>query len=274
MDLAMTDPAPGPALPCTLRGPESGTPIVLLHGFGGDVETWINIRVALEGRHRVIAFDLPGHGRAFGWPEIGNARVTAKAVLQSLEAMGLDRVHLVGHSMGGATAFLVAAKAPERVASLTLIAPGGFGPEVNHRLLRHYAVARTVEEITPLLEQFFGDSVVLPPSIPRRIAAEREANPTLVANYAAISETIVTATGQPELKRDMLATVPYPVKLIWGEMDRVIPASQTRNVPPNVGVHLLPGVGHMPHAEAPRIVYRLILENVAAGDGLAAARAR
>ncbi len=269
----MTDPVTGPALPSTVRGPESGTPIILLHGFGGDTETWINIRVALEGRHRVIAFDLPGHGRAAGWPEIGNARISSRAVLQSLEAMDLSRVHLVGQSMGGATAFLVAAKAPERIASLTLIAPGGFGPEVNHRLLRRYAEARTQAEIAPLLEQFFGDTTVLAPAIVRRIEAARAADPRLVENYRAISETIVTETGQPELKREMLATVNYPVKLIWGTMDRVIPVSQTDGVPPNVAVHRLPGIGHMPQAEAPRIVYRLILENVAAGDGLAAGRA-
>ena len=260
----MTEPdagsVPGPALPASVRGPESETPIVLLHGFGGDVETWINIRVALEGRHRVISFDLPGHGRAAGWPEIGNARVAAKAVLQSLEAMDLPRVHLVGHSMGGATAFLVAARAPERVASLTLIAPGGFGPEVNHRLLRRYAEAET-------------DATVLAPAIVRRISAARAADPRLAANYKAIAGTIVTETGQPELKREMLAGVNYPVKLIWGEMDRVIPVTQTAHVPPNVGVHRLPGIGHMPQAEAPRIVYRLILENVAAGNGLLANRA-
>ncbi|MGC3085787.1 alpha/beta fold hydrolase, partial [Enterococcus faecium] len=68
----------------------------------------------------------------------------------------MPRVHLVGHSMGGATAALVAVFAAEKVASLTLQAPGGFGPDINGRLLRHYAAARTHDALQLALEGMFG----------------------------------------------------------------------------------------------------------------------
>ena len=85
---------------------DSGAPVVLLHGFGGDYQGFTHIQTALASRKRSLAFDLPGHGKALDWPVVGNAGVAAKAVLQSLEALDLDRVHLVGHSMGGAAAAL------------------------------------------------------------------------------------------------------------------------------------------------------------------------
>ncbi|WP_296599582.1 alpha/beta fold hydrolase, partial [Roseibium sp.] len=190
-------------------GPDNGAPVVLLHGFGGDRQTWLNIQTALASKKRSIAFDLPGHGEALDWPRIGNAGVSAKAVGQSLEALELTRVHLVGHSMGGAVAALIALRNPDLVASLTLLAPGGFGSEINHRLLRRYAAATDADTMETLLEQFFGWEFKLPKFL-ARTAAESRARPGAAATLEAIADEIIDGSVQKTLPRDELAALPMP----------------------------------------------------------------
>ncbi|WP_417670252.1 alpha/beta fold hydrolase [Roseibium sp.] len=241
----------------------SGAPIVLLHGFGGDKSTWANIQTALSVSHSSYAFDLPGHGAALDWPKIGNAAVAAKAVTQSLEALDLDRVHLVGHSMGGAVATLIALRNPERIASLTLLAPGGFGPEINHRLLRRYAAAADPAEMEMLLEQFFGWEFKLPKFL-AKTAAESRSRPGAVETLQAIADDIIDGETQKTLPRREVAELPMPIKVVWGTQDRVLPTRQSHKLPGVIATHIFERVGHMPHLEIPREVTRLILQNAQA----------
>lgn len=252
-------------LPHVARGPEHGTPIVFLHGFAGDHETWIGQQIALETRRRTIAFDLPGHGAALDWPRIGHAGVAAEAVIESLAGLGVARFHLVGHSMGGATATIVASKLAEahRLASLTLVAPGGFGPEINHRLLRRFAAATDAHEIHALLEQFFGFEKPVPLAAARRMAEARR-DPRVTATLTRVAEAILDGERQKCFDLTQLARLPHPVRLIWGDQDRVLPLRQTRNVPGIVAVHVFEGVGHMPHLEVAHDVTRLVAESAAA----------
>ncbi|MEP0232324.1 MULTISPECIES: alpha/beta fold hydrolase [Roseibium] len=235
-------------------------PIVLLHGFGGDRQTWVNIQTALSPSRKSIAFDLPGHGQALDWPRIGNAGVAANAVAQSLETLELERVHLVGHSMGGAVASLVALKDIEKVASLTLLAPGGFGPEINHKLLRRYAAATDPAEMEMLLEQFFGWEFKLPKFL-AKTAAEGRARPGAVETLTAIAEEIIDGSVQKTLPRKEMAELPMPIKVIWGTQDRVLPTRQSHKLPGIIATHIFERVGHMPHLEIPQDVVRLILQN-------------
>lgn len=253
-------------LPHWLRGPERGTPIVFLHGFAGDHETWIGQQIALETRRRTIAFDLPGHGAALDWPRIGHAGLAAEAVAASLSAMGVERFHLVGHSMGGATATIVAFRLAEarRLASLTLVAPGGFGPDINHRLLRRFAAATDEHEIHALLEQFFGFEKPVPLAAARRMAELRR-DPRVTATLATVVEAILDGEKQKAFDLARLSDLPHPVHLVWGDQDRVLPLSQIRAVPGTVGVHVFAGVGHMPHLEVAREVTRIVAE-AAAGE--------
>ncbi|WP_417687843.1 alpha/beta fold hydrolase [Roseibium sp.] len=261
----MTDlrPTVHPHLPLNdvaAKNGDDGSPIVLLHGFGGDKLTWANIQTAVAASKRSIAFDLPGHGQALYWPKIGNAGVSAKAVAQSLEELGLGRVHLVGHSMGGAVAALVALRNPDLVASLTLLAPGGFGPEINHRLLRRYAAATDPAEMEMLLEQFFGWEFKLPKLL-AKTAAESRARPGAVETLAAIAEEIIDGDVQKTLPRKELSELPMPIKVVWGTQDRVLPTRQSHKLPGIIATHIFERVGHMPHLEIPQEVTRLILQN-------------
>lgn len=251
------------ALPFHIEGPETGTPVVLLHGFGGDRQGWINMQLALAAHRRTLAFDLPGHGAALDWPQIGNAAVAARAVRQSLNVLELERVHLVGHSMGGATAAIVALQIPEHVASLTLICPGGFGTEINHKLISRYAAAEEEDELIPLMEQFFGFDYRMPRLMCRAVAAQR-AEPGQSDAFREIAADILKGEAQKPLPLEKIAALPMPIKVIWGEQDRIVPCRQIDTLPGTMARHVFPGVGHMPYLERPREVARLILENTTA----------
>jgi pyruvate dehydrogenase E2 component (dihydrolipoamide acetyltransferase) len=235
-------------------------PIVLLHGFGIDHRAWQTVRPHLESDRQVLAFDLPGHGRSLGRSESGNARIAAKAVLQCLAEMGIEAAHFVGHSMGGAAAALMGLMAPERVCSLTLLAPGAFGPEVNHRLLRRFAAALDEAEIALLLEQFFGWQNPLPAGLAAELAEMRRVDGQPAA-LEAIVETLFDGDVQKILPVEKLASGPFPVKVVWGTQDRVLPTRQAHKLPGRIAVHIFENAGHMLPYEIPRDVAHLIVEN-------------
>ncbi|OKL44817.1 alpha/beta fold hydrolase [Pseudovibrio exalbescens] len=246
-------------LPHIQQGPAGQPPIILLHGFGSDATTWNNIQLNLERQHHSLAFDLPGHGKALDWPRIGNAVVAAKAVNQSLDALALERFHLVGHSLGGAVASLVAMRAPAKVASLTLLSPGGFGPEINAQLLRRYAAATTPEEQAPLLEQFYGINYKLPRKLAEYIAEQR-CRPGAQEALATISSAFLENDQQGVLPLPKLAELPCPISVVWGTQDRVLPPNQVDNAPGSMAKHIFEGVGHMLHLEIPQDILRIIRE--------------
>ena len=244
------------------RGGDSsaGPPIVLLHGFGGDHRAWRDVRPHLEREKQVLAFDLPGHGQSLGRLESGNAGMAAKAVLQSLTDLDIEVAHLAGHSMGGAAAALIALMAPERVRSLTLLAPGGFGPEVNHRLLRRFAAAAEEAEIALLLEQFFGWQNPLPVGLAAEFAEMRRVDGQLAA-LEGIVETLFDGNVQKILPVEKLAAGPFPVKVVWGTQDRVLPTRHAHKLPGRIAVHIFEDAGHMLPYEIPGDVAHLIVEN-------------
>ncbi len=247
-------------LPFTVFGPENAEPIVFIHGFGEDANTWRNLQIQLEEKRRTIAFDLPAHGRALADFEPSNAVIAAKAIVKSLDSLKLDSVHLVGHSFGGAVASLIAMRSPERISSLTLLAPGGFGPEINTKLLRRYAVAQTTTEQLALLEQFFGLEFDLPKGFAEYVATQRT-TPGAAEALQAVSKLIFEGDRQGVLPVEKLGELPMPVKVIWGTQDKILPTRQCHKLPGPIACHVFDNVGHMLHIEIPDQIIALILEN-------------
>lgn len=257
-------------LPFAAFGPETGTPIVVLHGFCGDRTAFAAVIKAMAGARRVIAFDLPGHGQAVDVVH-GHAGHAAKAVVAALDGLGIERFHVVGHSMGGATAALIALRlaATLRVASAVLVAPGGFGPRSNHRLLTALAEATEADALHDVFGQFVDDAFDLPRSHARELAAARAAHPALAAAHRRVGEGLIDGTGQKVLDRAAIGALPHPVRVVWGREDRVLPVEQAHGLAGTIGVHVFEGVGHMPHWEIPDALARIILETTTADAPLA-----
>lgn len=244
---------------------DKGPPIVLLHGFGTSGDAWKAVRAGLGARHATIAYDLPGHARSIRSESIGGAGRMAKAIIADLDGRGIGPVHLVGHSMGGAVASLIALRAGERVRSLTLLAPGGFGPEINHRLLDHYARASSEREIRLALENMFGWNNPVPGAMVDDLL-ELRGTPGQIDVLIEIAASMTDDTGeQGMLPRDGLAGLAMPVKVLWGTQDRVLPTRQAHKLPPLFAAHVFEDTGHMLIEEQEQAVVALIRQNARTG---------
>jgi pimeloyl-ACP methyl ester carboxylesterase len=235
-----------------------GRPAVFLHGFGLSHLAWREVFAELGDRRHLIAYDLPGHAGSLGVRH-GSAAIAADAVAADLERRGALRVDLVGHSMGGAVAALIALRDPQRVASLTLLSPGGFGREINHQLLRRYAAAVEEAEIAALLREFFAPNHPPPPDLAASLAKAR-AEPGASAALGAIVETFFEGTAQRLLPLAGLARLQIPTRVFWGTEDRVLPAHQAEPLRDRFDVTLFKGVGHMLPQEIPDAIARVVLE--------------
>jgi pyruvate dehydrogenase E2 component (dihydrolipoamide acetyltransferase) len=236
--------------------------VVLLHGFGSCRDIWREVTSALAPGIRTLAYDLPGHGLSLDFPGNGSARTAARAVLADLAARGTGRVHLAGHSMGGAVAALMALAEPERIASLTLLAPGGFGPEINGPLLRRYAAAADRREIRACLAAMSGPQSQ-PPERIVGVLAEVRRRPGQLRKLVEISAVMTKDERQGVIPREQLDTLNMPVMVVWGAEDPVLPCTQTDALPPHFHVHHVLDAGHMLVEEAPGLVAEALRRNMA-----------
>ena len=114
--------------PSTLPGQppiqESGQTLVCLHGAGSHGEFFMETLDALEGRHGVIVFDQPGHGRSGSLDSLGSVEKMAEFTQAFCDALGLEHPVLMGHDMGGAVALQMALNQPERIRALIIAACG------------------------------------------------------------------------------------------------------------------------------------------------------
>jgi pyruvate dehydrogenase E2 component (dihydrolipoamide acetyltransferase) len=242
---------------------EDGDVILLVHGYGGDRNSWLFLQEPLAAKYRVYALDLPGHGTSAKDVGDGTLGVLADAVTGVLDALGADRAHLVGHSMGGAVALAVAARDPARIASLTLIAPSGFGAEINAGYLRGFADAQTRRELKPVAGQLFADESHLTRQLVDDLLAYKRLDGVDESLHTLLG-TLLDGDAQRGDSAAALAALggATPVSVVWGRADRIIPAAQAESVAGAVR-HLIDGAGHMPHMERPAEVQAAIEETIA-----------
>jgi pyruvate dehydrogenase E2 component (dihydrolipoamide acetyltransferase) len=242
---------------------QDGDVVLLVHGYGGDRNSWLFLQEPLAARYRVYALDLPGHGTSAKDVGEGSLSVLADAVTGVLDALGAERAHLVGHSMGGAVALAAAARDPARIASLTLIAPSGFGPEINAGYLRGFADAQTRRELKLVIGQLFDDESLVTRQLVDDLLAYKRLDGVDEALHA-LADTLLDGEAQRGDSAASLAAIggAVPVTVVWGRADRIIPAAQAESVAGAVR-HLIHGAGHMPQMERPAEVRAAIEETIA-----------
>ena len=229
--------------------------VVLIHGAGGSHLHWpASIRRLPE--HPVYALDLPGHGKSEGRGQQSIAAY-AQCVLDWMDALKLDKVILVGHSMGGGIAQFVGIQHPERVLGLGLVGTGA-RLKVAPALLD--AAAR--EETFPSVIDTISDWAFGPQADPRlvELAAKRMADlrPTVFHSDFTACDTFDT--------RDALGGIKVPCLAICGEKDQLTPPRYSQYLAdhiPNAELQVIPEAGHMVMLEKPVEVTEALLNFLA-----------
>lgn len=231
--------------------------VVLVHGYGGDANSWLFVQEPLSRSHTVHAIDLPGHGRSGKDVGDGSLETLAAAVTGYLDARDITSAHLVGHSVGGAVAAAVAAAHPDRVRSLTLVAPAGVGSAINADYLRGFAAAGSRRELRPLLGTLFAD----PDLVTRQLVDDLLKYKRLDGVQQALDTlrgTLVDGDAQAIDVTSLLSGLDLPVVVVWGAADAVIPAGNADALPDSAQVTLVEGAGHMAHMEKPSAVVEAV----------------
>lgn len=252
--------APG-GIAYAARPGRAGVPLVGIHGFGGDKETWLMMSALVPRARGVALIDLPGHGRSADVPEDrASIRHHAEAALRVLDRLGIERAVVCGNSMGGGVALRLATSWPERVTGLVLVA--SIGRDIHDGGARAWVTGEN-----PLIpreadiERFMDLVLERPPPVGRpviRYIITQRARRADALNR--LFRGFVLAGGEAGVPR-ALEGIRQPAIVIHGEQDRIIDkqvAEDLAGALPRAELIVMRGVGHAPQLEAPRHTARII----------------
>lgn len=238
------------------EGPRGASAIIMVHGFASSLETWDSLAAELSNDYRVIRLDLPGHGLTGPDPE---SRYTNEETVEFLgkfvTALDIKKPLLIGNSSGGLVSWRLAAKSPEAVSGLVLIAPGGFS--IN-------GVTETPVEV-PMMVKFYLTKAPM--------AGVKQATGALYGDPEKLSEARINSVhdmmvwpgnGDAFVARAASFTLPDPTEdlqgievptlIIWGDKDVMVPAAHAEKFAaamPKVTLKLYENAGHVPQEETP-----------------------
>ena len=242
----------------------TGTPLVLLHGIGSAARSWKHQTERLSKQMRVIAWDAPGYGESTALtPEKPSAEDYASALDEFVGALGLDRFHLVGHSLGCVMSARYARLHPQRLLSLTLASIAtGHAPltETEREKLR----AGRLDDLATLgargMAEKRGPRLLGPGASQERVRAVVE---TMAMIRPDGFTQAVWMLSNADTRADVAALpAEMRVQFIYGDADVITTPEQNRSVHrqrPGAPVHVLTGAGHACYIEQPEAFNELVL---------------
>ncbi len=248
-----------------------GEPLLLIHGFGGDKDHFTRVSAKLTRRYHVIIPDLPGFGES---SRPAGVTYTIDEQVERLRTfarqLGLSRVHLGGNSMGGGIAIAYAAKYPDEVESLWLLAPAMTEAALDSELIRNieesgenFLLMRSHAEYKRTKGFVMARKTWVPHSVDH-VLAERG-----IADFAL--HGLIFEQIRPEVFAGPGKPIEVPTLLVWGQEDRVLNpkgAEALKALMPRAELIIKAGNGHMPMVESTGEAARDYLrfrENLATG---------
>ena len=238
-----------------LRG-GAGAPLIFLHGAAG-LPGWLPFFEQLAERYEVLAPEHPGFGKSDNPAWIRNVPGLAMYYLDFLDGLRLEKVHLVGHSLGGWIAAELAIRNCSKIASLALIAPSGIrmrGVPIGDNFI--WSPEETVRNLVH--DQSLAEEMLARP------ISEEEAELQLTNRFMAAKLGWEPRWFNPSLER-WLHRIQVPTLVAWGVEDKFLPsryAELWRERVPEAAVELIPECGHLPHIEKPDVLARRIVSFV------------
>lgn len=239
-----------------------GPVILLVHGFGDNWGSWDGWAAALKDRYRVIRIDLPGHGLTRA---PATTRIDPEAFADLIAAFavktGLPKFAVAGNSLGGAVAWNLAVRHPERLRALILVDAAGFpsttltkNPPLAFRILRYEwgrAILKTIDN-KPLIRGSLKGEVGDPAAITDALI-DRWADVQRAPGHRDILLS-GPLTGKGAASEAVLGKIALPTLVLWGEKDPLITLDAGRKFAgaiPGAKLIVYPGVGHLPQIESP-----------------------
>jgi pimeloyl-ACP methyl ester carboxylesterase len=238
-------------------GNSDGLPLVFLHSWAGSTRSWKYVVDALPKRLRTITIDHRGWGRSESHSSGFHLAGLASDVKEFVKALKLDRYVLVGHSMGGKIAQLIASERPETLSGLILVAPAMPGP-------LHFPLERREGMVNVM-----NSADLIQQTIDSMLTAKRlspEVNAQVIEDGLRGSPEAKRAwplsTSQEDL-REVVGQIQVPTLVIAGELDKVDPVSELQSelLPQisNAEMKIIPATGHLSPLESPTEVAEMIV---------------
>ncbi len=246
-----------------VRSVGSGLPVLLIHGFGGDITNWLFNQDKLADSYRVHAIDLPAHGKSSLTLKTGSVDELGNIVAGVLKDLEDDPVHVVGHSLGGSVAMYVATNNQDLVSSVNLISPSGFCEYISETFVADFLSADRRKKMQEALTRLFFDSGSVT-RVMTENALRHNRIDGVIDQFRLIAESNFPGRRQTVDWRTELEKISCPVQFIWGTEDCVIPVSHAEEFLEDLALIKIDGSGHMPHMEQAKQTNRLLYKQFSA----------
>jgi len=242
------------------RGERSGPAVVLIHGYTDNARDWVPMLPYLSKRYRLILVDIRGHGQS-GKPECCYTRLDfAYDIKLLLDALGVKKADIVGHSLGSIIAQTFAEYWPERTAHVVLISSTGGQPPDRPKKPPQFDFAAEIRKLkepieadSPFMIAWWDSPTPVDPDFIRRQRKDAAGIPLRV--WLAVLDQALPANNVYGDLQSSLPRLKAPTLLIWGSKDPIMEEDvrqSLRNALPAAKVKIFDGLGHNPFWEDPR----------------------